>query len=350
MTARLTIRARLTIVYGGLFLAGGLLLLAVTYLLVLQQRPGSGSQTTITGGPSVGATAPPEQSIVHQATDAVRHDTLLAVATQGGIALAAVTVLAIGSGWLIAGRLLQPLHRITDTARRIADAPAADRGLHERIALGGPEDEVRRLADTFDLMLARLDHAFDGQRQFIANASHELRTPLTVNRALLEVALRRKSATTETRQLAETLLDVTGRHEKLIDGLLLLTRSEAEVLEPSYVDLADVVDHVVSATPAEPVDVRAEPGEAPVLGNPVLLERLVQNLVENGIRHNVPAGGWVRVTSGTCPDGTVTAHYASRPWTRRHRLSPIRGNRTACPLPAGPPLFTVLSGGPEGCP
>uniref|UniRef100_A0ABV5YSM6 histidine kinase n=1 Tax=Actinoallomurus acaciae TaxID=502577 RepID=A0ABV5YSM6_9ACTN len=194
---------------------------------------------------------------------------------------------------------------MTETARRIADAPAADRGLHERIGLSGPQDELKRLADTFDLMLERLGRSFDGQRRFIASASHELRTPLTLNRALVEVAVHRRAAPPEVRQLGETLLEINARHERLIDGLLMLARSEPEVTERSYVDLADVVEHAISQIAPGAVAIQAEPGEAPTIGDPVLLERLVQNLVENGVRHNVPDGGWVRVTSGTLPDGSA---------------------------------------------
>jgi signal transduction histidine kinase len=194
---------------------------------------------------------------------------------------------------------------MTDTARRIADAPAADRGLHERIALEGPHDEVKRLADTFDVMLERLDRSFDGQRRFVANASHELRTPLTLNRALLEVAVHRRAASPEVRQLGETLLEINGRHERLLDGLLVLARSEREVTERSYVDLADIVEHVAEQAKQGAVTILTEPGSAPTTGNPVLLERLVQNLVENGIRYNVPADRWVGITSDTHPDGTV---------------------------------------------
>jgi signal transduction histidine kinase len=215
-------------------------------------------------------------------------------------------------GWLIAGRLLQPLHEMTGTVRRIADAPAADRGLHERIALQGPQDEVKRLADTFDLMLDRFDQAFDGQRRFIANASHELRTPLALNQALLEVVVFRRAVPAEIRQMGETLMEINNRHEQLIDGLLLLARSENEILERSFVDLADIVEHVAARTPAGPVKVTVEAAEATTSGNPVLLERLVQNLVENGVRHNLPEGdGWVRVRSRTGPDGSAVVEVAN---------------------------------------
>jgi signal transduction histidine kinase len=244
--------------------------------------------------------------VVREVAADTRASTLDILVTQGGIALLVVGAAASALGWLVAGRLLQPLQQMTETARRIADAPAADRGLHERIALDGPHDEVKELADTFDVMLERLDKSFDGQRRFIANASHELRTPLTLNRTLLEVALEPPDVSSEVRQLGTTLLAINERHGRLIDGLLLLARSEREPTERFYVDLADLVEHVVEQLPDGPVKVDAATGEAPVIGNSVLLERLVQNLVENGVRHNVPDGGWVQVTTGTWPDGRVS--------------------------------------------
>jgi signal transduction histidine kinase len=324
--SRLTIRARLTLVYGLLFLLAGAALLGVTYVLVSQQlasgthltvsqaSPGSGLVSPESGAPPSGSAPPPaagsptmENTIVGE----TRRNALTALLTQGGIALGVVGAAAVAIGWLLAGGVLQPLNRITETARRIADAPAADHGLHERIALDGPHDEVKRLADTFDVMLERLDHSFDGQRRFIANASHELRTPLTLNRALLEVAIHRQTASPEVHQLGETLLDINARHERLIDGLLLLARSEREVTERSWLDLADIVEHVVAQVPPGPVTVQTELDEAPATGNPVLLERLVQNLVDNGVRHNVPDGGWVHLTSGTQPDRSAVLQVSN---------------------------------------
>jgi signal transduction histidine kinase len=305
---KLTIRARLTVVYGGLFLLAGVLLLGVTYALVSQQLPLPGEFGIEKGVPSAGSVVkgPADDPVlIREIKGEVRQDALNALLTRGGIALAVTGAAAVGFGWLIAGRMLQPLHRVTETARRIADAPAADRGLHERIALDGPQDEIKQLADTFDVMLERLDHSFDGQRRFISNASHELRTPLALNRALLEVAVHRRAASPEVRQLGETLLEINTRHERLINGLLLLAQSEREIAERSYVDLADIVEHVAAQQPAGPVTIRTEAGEAPTTGDPVLLERLVQNLVENGVRHNVPEDGWVEVTSRARPDGTV---------------------------------------------
>jgi signal transduction histidine kinase len=310
--SRVTIRARLTLVYGGLFLVAGVLLLGVTYALIAQRIPDPSQRvTSFQGSVEAPVTPPPDETpeFGRQFESKVVGDTwddaLDALLTQGGIALVLAGVAATALGWLIAGRLLQPLQRMTDAARRIADAPAADRGLHERIALDGPHDEVKRLADTFDVMLERLDRSFDGQRRFVANASHELRTPLTLNRALLEVAVHRRTASLEVRQLGETLLEINGRHERLLDGLLVLARSEREVTERSYVDLADIVEHVAEQSKQDAVTILAEPGSAPTAGNAVLLERLVQNLVENGIRYNVPADGWVSVTTDTQPDGSA---------------------------------------------
>jgi len=317
---RLTIRARLTLVYGGLFFVAGVVLLAVTYALVSRQLPGG--ELMYSGDPPPKSAPPPQGGgtvVQRQAGELTRYDALAALLTQGGIALAVVGIAATALGWLIAGRVLQPLARVTETARRIAEAPAADRGLHERIALTGPPDEIKRLGDTFDVMLERLDHSFDGQRRFIANASHELRTPLTLNRTLIEVTARRPGASAEMRQLGDTLMEINSRHERLIDGLLLLARSERELGERSYVDLGDIVSHVVEALPAGAVTVDTAPGEAPTSGNAVLLERLVQNLVENAVRHNVP-GGWVRVASSTDGDSAVLVVTNTGPTVPRYEI------------------------------
>ncbi|KAB2350743.1 sensor histidine kinase [Actinomadura rudentiformis] len=317
---RLSLRARLTLTYGGLFFVAGLLLLGVTYVLFDQQlaqrgqkflaitkSDPSGERTTVAPQPP-NAVRPEDRLIspdmdrfLKAERDKLHDAAVTSLVTQGGLALVAVGGLAVGFGWLIAGRMLAPLHKVTDTARRIASAPAADHNLHERIALRGPNDEVKELADTFDTMVERLDRSFDGQRRFVANASHELRTPLTLGRALVEVAMHRKTASPDVIQLGETLLEINSRHERLIGGLLLLARSENEITDRAPVDLADVVGHVTAQTAREAahaeITVREEPGEALTSGDALLLERLVQNLVENGIRHNSGPGGWVEVTS-----------------------------------------------------
>jgi signal transduction histidine kinase len=199
---RLTIRLRLTVLYGGLFLLAGVILLGVTYLLVKQSLPAAGQKSGIalqvSTGDGLAASGLAQKTVLingksvtaDQAADILNRrqakfvqDTLNSLLTQGGIALLVVGVAAVGFGWLMAERALRPVHEITATARRVAAAATARRGLHERIALDGPRDEIKELADTFDDMLERLDRSFDGQRRFVANASHELRTPLAINRA-----------------------------------------------------------------------------------------------------------------------------------------------------------------------
>ncbi|MFD7293328.1 sensor histidine kinase [Streptomyces sp. NPDC059897] len=326
---RVSLRTRLTLIYGGMFLVAGVVLLGVTYALFSNQLTGVGTKvysnqrlpgpvsTAPSASPDATPSATPDNLVVITADGkrltgpaaerwmraqqrGLRAAATSSLITQGGIALLVVGAAAAGFGWLVAGRVLAPLHRVTETARRIAGAPAADRGLHERIALRGPHDEVKDLADTFDTMVERLDRSFDGQRRFVANASHELRTPLTLGRALVEVALHRESASADVRQLGENLLEINSRHERLIDGLLLLAGSDQEIAVRSPLDLADVVEHVTARAAAEAraagVTLTATTSECPTTGDALLLERLVHNLVENGIRHNAGPGGWVRVS------------------------------------------------------
>ena len=205
--------------------------------------------------------------------------------------------------------------------------------------MSGPRDEIAQLADTFDLMLERLDRSFDGQRSFVANASHELRTPLAINRALIELAVTKSGATAETQQLGDSLLAINARHERLVEGLLTLADSERLVEERSAVDLADVAAHVVRLASETAVSVQLALAPAPTTGDPVLLERLVQNLVENAQRHNV-AGGWLSVAT-TASDGWAVLTVANtgpvvppydvetifKPFRRLHgeRTSPERG-------------------------
>ncbi|MCF6470363.1 HAMP domain-containing histidine kinase [Nonomuraea sp. MG754425] len=325
---RPTLRLRLTLVYGALFFLAGLVLLGVTYLLFNQQlaqtfderygaptEPGRHRQifiakedVTLTGDAAIDWLWREQQGL--------RDAAVTSLLTQGTVALVLVGGGAVGLGWVVAGRVLAPLHLVTATARKIAAAPMAERGLHERIALSGPADEVKDLADTFDTMVERLDHSFDGQRRFVANASHELRTPLTLNRALVELAMHRRTASDDVKDLGESLLEINARHERLIGGLLLLARSEQEVADRSPVDLADVVTHV-TAQSAEPaadakVTVYEAVAPAPTTGDALLLERLVHNLVENGIRYNLDDGtGWVRVVSRTVSGGKVEVEVSN---------------------------------------
>jgi signal transduction histidine kinase len=308
-----TIRVRLTVVYGGLFFLAGAVLLVATYLLVKQSLDVRGVRVAQPAAmdrlPDVIRARFDPQALAKVMEDIerdqrqFRSETLNALITQGSIALGLVGVVAVAFGWLVADRVLRPLHRITETAGRIAGAGPAGRGLHERIALAGPRDEITKLADTFDSMLERLDRSFDGQRRFVANASHELRTPLAINRALIELAVTRPDASDEIRRLGDSLLAINARHERLIDGLLTLADTENALGERSRVDLADVAGHVAReaapvATDAS-VEVTTDLAAAPTTGDPVLLERLVQNLVENAIRHNRSGGRVAVCTRGS---------------------------------------------------
>jgi signal transduction histidine kinase len=355
-----SIRGRLTVLYGGLFFAAGTILLTLNYLLVWQSLntrmvPGTdisrvtfGDLRAPGGLPTIrlddGREIRLDDAIesVRAAQQSLRDDVLDSLLVQGSIALFGVGLVAGLLGWLLARRALQPVHRITETAQRIARTEA--KGLHERISLTGPKDEVAELASTFNTMLERLDRSFEGQHRFVTNASHEMRTPLAVKRALIEVSTSRPGTSEDAKRLGDALLEVNARHERLIDGLLTLVDSENELTERSRVDLAEVAGVVLRqlADPAREAGVELRDGRlgpAPALGDPVLLERLVQNLVENAIRHNQP-GGWLTVTTEhtgeTCTlvvsnSGRVIQPYQTeilfQPFRRldRERISGERG-------------------------
>ncbi|MEU4764385.1 ATP-binding protein [Actinosynnema sp. NPDC023794] len=299
MIGRWSIRGRLTALYGGLFLLAGAALLAVTYFLVWQSL--NGRLQPFTDGASLRELreASSDQVIEAIRTAQVRYrdEVLQSLLTRGGLALLCVAAIAVAFGWLLARSALQPVHRITEAARRIA----AGHGLHERIPPTGPYDEVAELAETFNSMLERLDRAFDGQRRFVADASHEMRTPLAVKRALIEVSITRPGASADAKQLGAELLKVNARHERLIDGLLTLADSENELTERTRTSVSDIAEHVLwqSRAVAERagVDLHHEMSPCEVVGDPVLLERLVRNLVDNAIRHN-HRDGWVDVSAG----------------------------------------------------
>jgi signal transduction histidine kinase len=293
------IRTRLTVLYAGaLFLAGALLIGLIYFYLEqsLDHRPGAALQATIRdfaeqrGGRSFPRLDNLLTMVTNQAEQqrqALMHGMLRWSLT----ALIMVSVLACGAGWLLAGRALRPLQEVTATARRVAG-----RSLHERIALHGPDDEIKELADTFDAMLERLDRAFDSQHRFVANASHELRTPLTINRTLIEVALEDPATPDSTRRLGETLLAVNQRQERLIDGLLVLAGSDQQLQTHERVDLAESARRALrTAQPTAQsagIVLRISLDPCAVRGDPALLERLIGNLLDNAIRYNVEAG-WV---------------------------------------------------------
>ncbi|MFC0039769.1 ATP-binding protein [Actinomadura rayongensis] len=280
---RVSVRLRLTALYGLLFLLAGALLLFVMSVLVANIL---GNIKVIGFGITDDEAAELQRRFVEE--------TMRQLVARSLVAFAGVAVLAVVLGYFVADRALSPLQRVTATARRLSEST-----LHERIALQGPNDEIKELADTFDAMLERLGQAFDSQRRFVANASHELRTPLAINRTLLEVALGDEEVSDDLRAVGRTLLATNARHERLIEGLLLLARSERELTTRTPVDLADVARTVLENAGRRDHDndvvLHPELTTGTALGDPVLLEHLVSNLVDNGIKHNDDGGEvWVR--------------------------------------------------------
>lgn len=306
---RPTIRIRLTLLYGGMFLIAGILLLSIIYLLAAQAlREGNALPFKIVGGTKIEVTSSTctgvgtDQSIdqfysaISQCILDQRKHALDDLLSRSLMALLGLSIIAFAFGYAMAGRVLSPLGKITRTARRVVGSD-----LTRRIELDGPDDELKELADTFDEMLDRLERAFTAQQRFVANASHELRTPLAINRTLLEVHLSDPGAPVELQQLGKTLLATNERSEQLVEGLLLLARSDNQIVERKPVDLAEVASRAIDQARAEAtakgVEIRGERAPAVVQGNGVLLERIALNLVQNAVRYNVPEGGWVEVTT-----------------------------------------------------
>ncbi|MBC9711701.1 HAMP domain-containing protein [Streptomyces sp. TRM66268-LWL] len=283
-----TIRWRLTLLYSGLFIVAGTLLLAITYVLVSQaapgEPPGTSMQTTEVPFGEKGL-----HKVINEQVASARDDQLNDLLVRSGVALAVMAAASLLLGRLVAGRVLSPLRTMAAGARRIS----AD-NLHERLAVRGPDDELKALADTFDDLLARLEDSFAAQRQFVANASHELRTPLTLQQAVIDITLSDPGAD------PAALRDALGRvrsagqqQERLIDALLTLARSQRGLQREEYVDLALLVRNLLP--PGGVLRVVAQLDMAPVLGDAQLLERLVTNLRDNAVRHNAPdpEGSWV---------------------------------------------------------
>lgn len=302
-----TIRLRLTLLYGGLFLVSGVVLLVVTYLifrdatgvnLIVQPSTSNGSPGGDVSGPTRRMAEEAYAAAVQRNTDAL-HQGLL----RSGITLAIMTVGSIALGWLVAGRVLRPLRTMTATTRQISE-----RNLHERLALPGPQDELKDLADTVDDLLSRLETAFAAQQRFVANAAHELRTPMTLWRALLEETLTDPDATIDAfRATSRRLLALGEEQERLLESLLTLASSERGLSRREPFDLAALVETVLRdpSPEATSLGLRIDTGlgPAPAAGDTALAERLVRNLLDNAVSHNVP-GGQVQIRTGTAPDGS----------------------------------------------
>jgi signal transduction histidine kinase len=269
-----SLRTRLALLYGGVFLVLALAMLAIPYVSVSETQ-------------HFGSSGPP----------VVRYPgrSLLPDLTVLLISLALAVVASLGLGWLLAGRLLRPLQAIVATARDISAT-----NLSRRLRTSGRDDEFSRLGETLNDLFARLEASFESQRHFVANAAHELRTPLAAERTVLQVALRDPEASVASlRAACDEVLSLGEQQGQLIDALLTLAGSERGISRAEPFDLADV-----AATVIEDVKIEARLGPAPAEGDPRLAESLVANLVGNAIRHNVP-GGWASITTETAAGRAV---------------------------------------------
>ncbi|WP_425568532.1 sensor histidine kinase [Nonomuraea antimicrobica] len=307
LPGKVSIRWRLTLTYGALVFAAAAVLLFSVYAIVGNAI--SEAWPTFQTNLSPTFDAQLQQAMrafqpvaVQYARDAVLRNSVMA--------LVGVGILALIIGYFVADRALRPVARMTATARKLSESTLA----HQRIALEGPSDELKELADTFDAMLTRLNVAFDTQRRFVANASHELRTPLTINRTVLEIALSDPEASQDLKALGRTLLEVNARNEKLIEGLLLLARSERELAVRKPLDVKEVaqtaVEQVAPFAEEHGVTVSADLVSAPTIGDPVLLERSVSNLLENAVKYNIPENGKVWIRTGMA-DGALVVQVAN---------------------------------------
>ena len=361
---RWTLRLRLTLLYGGVFLLAGAVLLAIVYGLVSSSVSSetlraknalvvskSGASTAVPAPVQVssGLPAPPPgpqqakgtafysaqltsgqfavqvrdingrvrsqfrkltaaqqrelrsfQGQAKRALDTQRSVQLNALLTKSGVALGIMALLSVGLGYLMAGRALRPVRTMGTKARRISE-----RNLHERLSITGPDDELKELGDTFDGLLGRLEKAFESQRQFVANASHELRTPITLERTLVEVALADPAASMESlRDTCRRILAASEHQERLINSLLTLARSQRGISAREHLDLGVVAAEAIRDLDRTDISLESDLTEAQTSGDPRLVERLVANLLDNAVKHNQPRG-WVRAWTGV-RDGLPT--------------------------------------------
>jgi len=312
-------RARLAVFYSIAFLLAGVVLLALTYtlaaaVLLPKATPPTKALTAqeqallplckpLPTSPSLLAKCNHLIDIVGGGPKA-RGDALAALRIASAIGLGILAIAAAGLGWLVSGRALRPVRSITEAARR-----ASELRLGQRLALTGPDDELKELADTFDVMLERLDAAFTSQKRFVANAAHELRTPLTAMRTAIEVTLSKPTRTPEQLEaMAARVKRSVERAEATVEALLTLATSELGPAAHEPVDLATATEDALDATHAAidqrqiKVDAALEP--APARGDRVLLERMIANLVENAVRHN-NQGGWIGIRTVQQEDSAV---------------------------------------------
>jgi signal transduction histidine kinase len=313
------VRTRLAVFYAVLFLLAGVVLLALTYtlaaavllphgtrlpkLLTPQARELARLCKPLPSSPSLRAECNHFIATSGSSVQA-RGDALAALRIASAIGLGVLALAAAGLGWLASGRALGPVRSITEAARR-----ASELRLGQRLALSGPDDEFKQLADTFDVMLERLDAAFTSQKRFVANAAHELRTPLTAMRTAIEVTLSKPTRTpAQLEAMADRVRRSVDRADATVEALLTLAISEVGPSALEAIDLAVAAEDGLDATHTDieqrDIEVEAALGPALAHGDRVLLERMVANLIDNAVRHNSP-GGWIGVRTTQQGDSAV---------------------------------------------
>jgi signal transduction histidine kinase len=298
---RWSIRLRLAALLTALFVLLGGALLGVSYALVRSNLTHDRHEETAADA-GLHEAVPPEQrpvilEQVRAAQDELVDDTLRELTWQYLAIMAAMALLSGGLGWFVSGRVLRPISEITETARRVSQE-----SLHERIALEGPDDELKQLADTFDSMLGRLEAGFDRQAAFARNASHELRTPLSVIRTEADVTLADEADDPEAlRRSLAAVREAGERSERLVDSLLTLARADRGDHRRSEVDLGGLVGELTDERDLDGLRLELALGRAGVLGDRELLRTMMANLIDNAVRHN-RAGGWIEVTTDSDGD------------------------------------------------
>ncbi len=293
---RTTVRWRLTLLYGSLFLGCGAALLAITYALVAHASITHTGPSVVALPRRIQVLLPPRQveGTLRQVQSTQRIADLHWLIIESAIALAVMAIASAALGWLVAGRVLAPLRTITASTRQISET-----NLHQRLAIAGPRDELSQLASTIDGLLERLEAAFDAQRRFVANASHELRTPLTTMRATLDVAIAKPHVPPQLQALDANLREDLDQADRLLESFLTLARAQhRELGEPAAVSLTQLVAEALAvcsgAIAAKQLDLSTTLTPVWVAGSETLLGRMIENVVENAVRHN-QADGFVRV-------------------------------------------------------
>jgi signal transduction histidine kinase len=298
-----TVRWRLTLLYGGLFLASGVMLLAITYLLVAHAAIAPNVSPKTVPLPILRLLYSPQgQTISTLLRSNQRVADLHLLILESVIALAVMAAVSAAFGWTIAGRVLRPVRTITAAAREISDA-----NLDRRLQMSGPRDELRELADTIDGLLERLERSFDAQRRFVANASHELRTPLTTMRTTLDVVVGKPGGVSrELLTLDADLREDLDQVDLLLDGFLILARAQNGALpNPTVVRLEQIVGVALErqhqAIAGGQIEARTDLSPIRIMGSEMLLGQMVENVIQNAVRHN-KTGGFITILCQMCGD------------------------------------------------